>query len=313
MTIFVKKCKGRWGKKFIDKRDWKAYNEELIVRGKFYLDLDWVKNWEKELKKMNKGKRGKPFEFPESLIRIQGAWHQWIDYRGIKGITIKLVEYDLLPAYNDYTTVQRRVNKLDIEFELPKEGEVNVSCDGSGMKMTNGGNYRERKYGKKRKKYIKVTITADPIKRKLLDCEVSIEGEGKSEPDIAEKHMKKLMKKGKKINKFWMDGSGDDIDLFRFLEENGIEDAIKTRKDAVINQSDPPNRKRSVKERKKKGYKKWAKKRKYGQRWTGTEGIFSPVKRKFGECVRSTKLENMLKEVKRKFWVYDLIQQYGRQ
>lgn len=314
MTIFIdsEKRKGRWGKKFVDKRDWKAYNEELVVRGKFYLDFDWVKNWDKELEKMNKGKRGSPFEFPESLIKLQGVWQQWIDYRGIEGITRKLAEYGLVPYYNDFSTINRRVNKLEIEFELPKEDSVNVSCDGSGMKMTNGGAYRERKYGKKRKKYIKVTITADPKKKKLLDVDVSIEGEGDSEPDIAEKHMRRFMKEELKINKFWGDGSFDDIDLFEFLHVHDIDDAIKTRKDATINSTDPPNRRKSVEERKKRGYKKWARKKKYGQRWTGTEGIFSAVKRKFGEDIRSTKLVNILLEAKRKFWAYDLIQQYAK-
>lgn len=312
MKLFSKKPGlERWGKKFVDKRDWKRYNEELVVRGEFYLDMNWVKNWDKELEKMNKDKRGAPYEFPESLIRLQGVWHQWIDYRGVEGVTRKLAEYNLVPNYNDFSTINRRVNKLDIEFDLPKEGSVDISCDGSGMKMTNGGTYREKKYGKKRKKYIKVSITADPKKKKLLDCEVSIEGEGDSEPDIAEKHMERLMKRGLKIDKFWGDGSFDDIDLFKFLQNHGIADAIKTRKNAVINPRDPPNRKRSVKEMKKEGYKKWAKKREYGQRWTGTEGLFSAVKRKFGECVRSTKPENMLLEVKRKFWAYELVKNYA--
>ena len=62
---------------------------------------------------------------------------------------------------------------------------------------------------------------------------------------------------------------------------------------------------------KKKGYKKWAQHRDYGMRWNGTEGIFSAVKRKFGEQTRSHKIENALNEVKRKFWVYDRMKAYA--
>ncbi len=55
---------GRWGGKYVDKRDWPKYNEELIVRGEFLLDMSMFDNWESELKAMNDGKRGRPFKFP---------------------------------------------------------------------------------------------------------------------------------------------------------------------------------------------------------------------------------------------------------
>lgn len=303
----------RWGKKFVDKRNWKKYNEELVVRGEFYLDFDWIDSWNEELERMNRDKRGAPYQFPESLIELQAAWHQWVDYRGIEGITRKLSKYNLIPKYNDFSTVNRRVNGLKQEFKLPSEGDVNVSCDGSGMKMNNGGEYRERKYGRKRKKYIKVVISADPIRRKLLDCDVSIEGEGDSEPKAALKHIKRLEKKGKKVKKFWGDGSFDDRNLINHLAKNKADIAIKpARKDTGEN-PESAERKRLVEEFNRKGYKKWAKEKRYGMRWVGTEGIFSAVKRKFGESVRSTKLENMLLEVKRRFWVYGEVKTYAEE
>lgn len=311
MALCKKKPKGRWGKRFVDKRDWKAYNEELVVRGTFYMEMEWTKSWDKELKRMNKGKRGAPYEFPESLIKLQAVWNQWVDYRGIEGITRKLAEYGLLPAYNDYTTAYRRVNRLDTEFKLPEDRDVNVTSDGTGMRMTNGGSHRERRYGRKRKKYIKVVITADPIRRKLLDCEVSIEGEGESEPETALKHVRRLKKKGKKIKKFWGDSGLDERDLINELAEDGTEMAIKPRRLDISDAPESAERKKLVEDFNKLGYKKWARKRKYGIRWVGTEGIFSAVKRKFGENVRSLKPENMLKEVKRRFWVYDMLQQYA--
>lgn len=123
------------------------------MRGEFLLELGWVRSWDMELEEMNRCKRGAPYEFPESLIRLQSVWHQWVDYRGIEGITRRLAEAVLLPRFNDYTTINRRVNKLDVEFRLPKEGRVSVTCDGSGMRFENAGDYRERMYGKKRRKY----------------------------------------------------------------------------------------------------------------------------------------------------------------
>ena len=298
----------RWGKKFKDRRDWTRYNENLVVRGEFLLDCEWVKTWNNELEKMNNGKIGARYEFPESLIRLQAVWHQWIDYRGVEGVTRKLVEAAQLPAFNDYSTINRRVNRMDINFELPK-GDCCVSTDSSGMKFENAGEYRARMYGKKQKKYIRVTISADPIRRKMLDCEVSVEGEGDSDSWIAISHMENLLSQNISVNKFWGDGSFDSFDLFAFLDHSNIEPAIKPRKSAIL-QGDGSLRDREVLKMK-KGYKKWAREREYGIRWNGTEGIFSVVKRKFGEKTRSHKIENALSEVKRKFWAYDTMKAYA--
>ena len=119
--------KERWGKKFVDKRDWVQYNEELVVRGEFYLELGWVRSWDKELEEMNKGKRGAPFEFPESMIKLQSIWNQWIDFRGMEGITRQLAELGQLPAYNDYTCIFRRVTKIKTEFDLPMGKDIEVA------------------------------------------------------------------------------------------------------------------------------------------------------------------------------------------
>jgi len=300
----------RWGKKYKDERDWVIYNEELVVRGEFLLDLDWVESWDKELDEMNDGKRGSPYQFPNSLIELEAVWHQWVDYRGIEGITRKLVEFGKLKKYNDYSTINRRVNKIEIDFELPKQGNISVSCDGSGMKMTNRGEYRQSKYGKV-KKYLKVVISADPIKKKLLKCNVSIDGEGPSEPETAESHLKDLIHEGITVNKFWGDGSFDVKELFNFLEKQDIESAIKIRKNASLNAGGSLRRAREVKDYKKKGYKKWAKNKEYGRRWTGTEGIFSAVKRKFGENIRSRKVGNIFRETRRKFWAYERMKNYA--
>ena len=38
-TAGHKNKKGRWGKTFVDTRDWVEYNEELVVRGEFLLEF----------------------------------------------------------------------------------------------------------------------------------------------------------------------------------------------------------------------------------------------------------------------------------
>lgn len=302
----------RWGRKYKDKRDWKAYSEELVVRGEFLLELDWVKSWDKELVEMNAGKRGAQYKFPESLIKLQAVWNQWVDFRGVEGITRKLQEFNLISEYNDFSTINRRVNQIEAEIILPQKGTISVSTDGSGMKMTNRGDYKETKYGKKRKKFVKVTISADPIRKKLLAVDVSIDDEGPSEPEVAMSHLEELIKLGFDIDKFWGDGSFDTNDLFDILDKYNIDSAIKIRRNAIIDPGGSWRRQMEVIKYRKKRYKKWAKEKQYGKRWVGTEGFFSAVKRKFAENTRSRRLDHLCHEVKRKFWAYDTMSEYAK-
>lgn len=306
--------KKRWGKKYKDKRDWKLENEKYVVRGEFLLDLDFVKSWDKELEEMNRGKRGAPYEFPESFIELLAVWSQWVSNRGLQGITRRFQMYGLVPKEADYTTISIRVNKIDTSFELPKEGTISVSTDGTGMKMTNRGDYKETMYGTGRKKFLKVTISADPYQKKLLDIDVSVDGEGASEPEVAISHLERLIEFGFDVEKFFGDGSFDVHDLFDILDQYGILSGIKIRKNASLDPDGTGSwrRKQEVLKYRKLGYKKWARKTEYGRRWTGTEGIFSAVKGIFGEETRSKDIENMLHEVKRKFWAYDKMCNYAK-
>jgi hypothetical protein len=308
----------RWksssGRPFEVNINWQKYNEELVVQGEFLLDFDWIsQGWKRELKEMNNKKRGAPYQFPDSLIKLQAVWHQWIDYREIEGITRKVVEVAKIPDFNDYSTINRRVNKLEVEFQLPKQGFVSVASDGSGIKLNEAGEYREDKYGrKKQKKYIKVTISANPLTGDMLDCDVIMEGEGSSEGEFAQKHMQRQIDNGIIVDKFWGDGLLDAKYLFNFLEQHNIEAAIKIRENASDKADGSMRRAREVAEYKSKGYKNWARDKQYGKRWLGTEVKFSAVKRKFGEKVRSKKRENKLKEVKRRFWAYETIRLYAK-
>src|SRR3989344_2029413 len=266
----------RWGKRFKDKRLWDLVNEQYVVRGEFLFDLDFVKSWDKELVGMNHKKIGVPFKFPESFIKWLAVLSQWISNRGLQGVTRRFQAFGLLPKEANYSTISIRVNKIDTSFELPKEGNISVSTDGSGMKMSNRGDYKETKYGDGRKKFLKVTISADPYKKKLLDIDVSIDGEGDSEPEVAMSHLEELIAMGYNVNEFFGDGSFDVHDLFDLLCQYGILAAIKIRKNASLDPEGKGSwrRKQEVLNYRKKKYKNWAKEKEYGRRWPGTEGLF---------------------------------------
>ena len=302
----------RWGKKREDKRDWRKYNEELVVRGRFLLDVDWVKSWEQELKEMNKGKRGRPYEFPESLIKLQAVWNLYVGVRGVEGITRALVVCAQLPEFDDYSTINRRIRKLDLRFDLPKNGFCSVSTDGTGMKMHHAGEYRQIKYGERKRRWIEVVISANPLTKDLLDVEVNLDGEGIGEPGIAMQHLNNLWDNGIIVDKFWGDGKYDVIELFNLLEQHGTESAIPPRDNASDNANGSMRRAREVAEYKSKIWDDWARDKQYGKRWLGTEGIISSVKGIFGEHTRAKTTETTCLEAKRKFWAYETMRKYAK-
>lgn len=305
----------RWGPKVTYIRNWRKVNGEGIERGVFYLDFEWTQNWDKELIEMNAGKVGAPYEFPRSLIRWQAFIAQFFNYRACQGITQQVRLFAQIPNYNHYTTIWRRVTVFDEPLPKPKGKNISAATDGSGVKDNMAGEYFEDKYGDGRKKYIKVTITADPYNKDILKVEVALEGAGLSEPQVAEKHMQELIDEGHKIDNFFMDGAGDTHQLFDFCDQHNIDPVIKIRENAVVDPGGGGSwrRGREVEFYCRLGYKKWAEKKHYGRRWPGTEGLFSAVKRIFSERVRSKKIQNMCREAKRRFWCYAVLKRYAEE
>jgi hypothetical protein len=43
-------------------KSWHDYNESLIERGRILMDIGFIKSWKKEIRNMNEGNVGAPFE-----------------------------------------------------------------------------------------------------------------------------------------------------------------------------------------------------------------------------------------------------------
>ncbi|MEM0170512.1 MAG: hypothetical protein QXM30_02110 [Thermoplasmata archaeon] len=92
----------------------------------------------------------------------------------MEGIGRMLKKYNLIPYFGDYTTLWNRIHKIKLEIIIPEKKEIELASDGTGLKTSNAGEYRQFKYGDpnvKRKKYLGVIITADVKKKKLLYLE----------------------------------------------------------------------------------------------------------------------------------------------
>jgi len=90
------------------------------------------------------------------------------------------------------------------------------------------------------------------------------------------------------------------------------ESAVKIRKNtSTYRRRGSRRRRQEVRKYMKMGYKTWAKDTKYWLKWT-IEGIFSSVKRKFGEGLRVRTPIGLIAEAMQKMWIYDEMVSHGR-
>jgi len=295
--------KGKKRKKYPPKEGWKAYNEKLVRRGELMFDVEFVKHQDKELVKLNKKKRGRPYDYPDSLFKFCMVLYHLFNqrYRQVEGLLKKLsILVPGLPA-PDFSTPCRRFKKIDLKIPLPKDDEpFVVAVDSTGVKVTNRGDWMREKHGKKHRGWIKVHIAVDVKTNQILTLEVTDE-------KTADPHMfKPLLEPIKKLKDVLGDGAYDTYDCYEYcMSDRGLDPpGLKIRDNAKRKGQTP--RAYAVREFQKLGYKKWKKKHNYGMRWD-SEGFFSGEKRTFGETVRATSWTGMVQEVKNKFWLYNLL------
>lgn len=310
MTDLGKKLVKRWGPEYHDKRDWQEYNEHLVNRGKYLIALDFVKNWDAELARMNAGKQGAPYRFPKSLIELQALWHaKQLPYRMIEGMTRELARMGSLPGYESYSQANRRINQLDYSLKPPTGENIVVYSDGTGLQAVNGGEYMREKYGKKNRQWVQIILLGDAQTHEPISYEINLLPA--SEPDSTQKQVQKLLSSRTTIKSVGGDGGLDKKSLWNFLDQKGITPIIKPDKNALTNTGCNP-RDKSVLKRNKEGYKKWSQKNGYGHRWPATEGIFSAIKRMFGEQIRATREKGMKQEAACKIWAYQKLKRAGK-
>ena len=283
----------------VDKRNWPEYNEKLVKRGWFYLSTDFVKNWDKELKKMNKRKNGRPYRYPETFIQFSGLAYSFLHlpYRQLEGFLRALSGFVPGLRSADYTTLWQRISNLELNIPIP-DNDIVVAVDSTGMKVTSRGDWMREKHGVERKGWIKVHVAVDVETRRPITFEITDER-------ITDQDMVKPLLTDIKLKDSLMDGAYDKEEVFKFLKEKGVAmPGIKIRKNAIVKAGS--ERAESVLEFKKYGYDSWKLVHRYGRRWAA-ESVFSAIKRIFGENVRATSKKGMFDEVSRMLNFYSII------
>ena len=289
--------------------NWRNYNESLVKRGEVLLDFDVIDNWNTELEKMNKNKKGRKFVYPDSFIKVLGYMRIYfhLPYRQTEGVVRKYAS-NTLPSIPDYSRICRRINRMDIRISSDDSIKSSlygdnfvVAIDSTGIKVSNRGEWIRHKWKVKRG-YLKIHLAVDIKKKRILSLKVTSEQvhDGKVLPDLVDDI---TIKQNKRVNTAIADGSYDSNRNFQFLSFKGIEPAIKVRKNSRCTNTNHYLRNKTVKMQK-TDLAKWKTSISYGQRWIA-ETVFSCIKRMFGEYVTAIKLENMIKEIVLKASLYN--------
>jgi IS5 family transposase len=290
-----------------DERDWSRYNEALVRRGEINLDSSVIDEWQDELRKANDGKNGEPYHYPESYMRllafIRLLFH--LPYRQEEGFVTFLSKYVEGLKVPDYSTIDRRVNRLDVSLDeslIKSNAPVSIAVDSSGVKVHNGGDWI-RKVWKVKKGYLKIHFAVNINKTKqVVSMDVSSEKVGDG------RRLKRLVNRasenGLRVGRVLADGAYDSRANFKFLDERHIKPVIRVRSNSVPKSKGCQARKDAVIEQKAFKPRSWSRIHRFGYRWR-VEGAYSCIKRIFGEYVTAKKFVNMAREMALKTSIYN--------
>ena len=288
--------------------DWPSYNQSLVRRGQVLLDFDVLDGWDNELSQMNHGKVGEPYAYPDSFIQLLGYMRAYfhLPYRQTQGVVIAHASTKV-PCIPDYSTISRRINKLEIKINERFGNDIVIALDSTGIKVANRGEWMRHKWHV-RKGYLKIHVAVDIKRKRILSLEVTSE----------EVHDAKMLSKlvdnasssaagGNHVKRVLADGMYDSNNNFRYLSKNHIKPGIKTRSNSKVRPTNCHARNMSVM-RQHANLKRWKRRVNYGHRWMA-ETAFSSIKRMFGEHVTARKFPNMVKEIFLKATLYNMFNQ----
>lgn len=286
-------------------RDWPRLNEQYVRRGGVVLDLSVLASWRNELEEMNRGKRGRPFEYPRSFISLvmfmRDVWR--LTYRAAEGVLRVLGSLFGFEA-PDYTTIWRREVEEEIGGLIVTQSAGHVlAADATGLSITTRGEYLAHKYRVPRL-FVKLHAAVDVETGMFVAATATSgrKGDAGRLPGLIEQASKRL---DGRIVEVLADGAYDTRDNFDMLKRRGIVPVIRMRKNANMKRVGGTSaRPLAVHERNLLGEAYWCYVKRYGRRWS-VEGAFSALKRTLGESLRSRRDDLMLKEALRKVAAYN--------
>ncbi len=281
--------------------DWSSYNNALVDEVSYFFTKDLLESF-KKFDVESKGKVGRP-PYPNSLIILLAIIRAYfkLPYRQTEGLA-KMLLGKLEIKVPDYSTIDRRIGKLNIPVDIDRSAKAyELAIDSTGFKVTNRGEWLRQKWAVKRG-WIKLHIAVDVKTKKIISLEVTDESVGDS------REFKPLVddasQKGK-ITKVYADSAYDSMANFNLLNSLNAEAAIKPRKNSSRRSKGSYLRVRTV-----RAFlsdpEKWKDSVSYGLRWI-VEACNSTMKRTLGEYVAAIDPIQMVQEMKVKCLTYNIL------
>jgi len=132
----------------------------------------------------------------------------------------------------DYSTIDRRTNKLDLNLDeslIKSNSPVTIAVDSSGIKVHNGGDWI-RHVWKVKRGYLKIHFAVDIRTKQVVSMDVS------SEKVRDGKRLKRLVDRAEesvRVRRVLGDGAYDSRANFNFLDGRHIKPVIRIRKGSV--------------------------------------------------------------------------------
>ena len=244
-------------------KSWHDYDESLIERGRVLMDIGFLRSWNKEIKKMNKGKVGAPFEYSHSYIHFLAFLKIGfkIAYRTVQGIVRGLSNYIKIEELH-FTHIRRRILKikpssvgnLGFKEEEKHNKPIILIVDASGLTISKKGDYIEEKWIREKKEFIKLHIAVDEESKKIVSFRIT---KGNVHDTKKFGQLVKESAKRHDIDKVYGDKAYDNRKNFNILDDINAEPAISIRKNASTRSKGCPLRRDEVLLIKKLGYNGW--------------------------------------------------------
>ncbi len=289
-------------------KSWHDYNESLIERGHVLMDIGFLKLRHKEIKKMNQGKVGAPFEYSHSYIHFLAFIKIGfkIAYRTVQGIVRGLSDYIRIEEMH-FTHIRRRILKIkpsvgNLDFDdIDDDKPMTLIVDASGLTISKKGDYIEEKWILEKKEFVKLHIAVDEKSKKVVSFRIT-------KGDVHDsKKFCSLVKEAAQnynIDMVYADKAYDNRRSFNMLDDLNFEPAINIRKNASIKTKGCPLRRDEVLLINKLGYNGWRQLKDTGRRWIA-EIVFSSIKRVLSEDLLSKKFKAQKVEAGLKVMLYN--------
>ncbi len=273
-------------------KSWHDYDESLIERGHVLMDIGFLRSWNKEIKKMNKGKVGAPFEYSHSYIHFLAFLKIGfkIAYRTVQGIIRGLADYLKIEEIH-FTQLRRRMLKIkpsiSNNLDFTDEEPITLIVDASGLTISKKGDYIEEKWIREKKEFIKLHIAVDEESKKIVSFRIT---KGNVHDTKKFSQLVKESKTKYDIDKVYGDKAYDNRENFNILDDINAEPAISIRKNASTRSKGCPLRTDEILLIKKLGYNGWKQLKDTGRRWIA-EIVFSSLESVLGKDILSKKFK----------------------